>query len=133
MADAASSAACAALCQSLLSQSSDIVGDFNAKLSTATNEIHAPRRGRRGDARRIFFKDLAGVCAAQEVMAIKATISRLAADNMRDAESGAECAKRSDFAFRDVDLLTDIWMDEHSVAAEEQLATLVDPVDHAEL
>ena len=129
MADAASSAACAALCQSLLSQSSDIVGDFNAKLSTATNEIHALRRGRRGDARRIFFKGLAGVCAAQEIMAMKATIRRLAADNMRDAESGAECAKWYDFA-RHVDMLTGIWMDACSLEAEQELATFVNPVDH---
>ena len=104
MADAASSVACAALCQSLLSQSTDIVGDFNAKLSTATNEIHALRRFRRDDAKRIFFRGLAGVCAAQEILSMKATIRRLAADNMRDAESGAECAKWYDFA-RHVDML----------------------------
>ena len=128
MADAASSAACAALRQSLLSQSSDIVGDFNAKLSTATNEIHELRRDRKFLLRQIFVKDLAGQCAAQEIMAMKATISRLAADNMRDAESGPECAKWFDFA-RHVVMLTGIWMDTYSVEAEQELATFGNPVD----
>ena len=37
----------------------------------------------------------------------------------------------SDMTFaREVDLLTGIWMDACSAAAEEQLATFVDPVDH---
>ena len=105
------------------------MGDFNAKLSTATNEIHALRRFRRDDAKRIFFRGLAGVCAAQEIMAMKAAIERLAADNMRDAESGPECAKWYDFA-RHVDMLTGIWMDTCSVEAGQELATFVDPVDH---
>ena len=106
-----------------------MVGDFNAKLSAATTEIHALRKPARGDARLISLQDLAGICAAQQIMVMKAMIRRIVADNTRDTESGAECAKWYDFA-REVDLLTGIWMDACSVAAEQELATFVDPVDH---